>query len=247
LFTDADYPAAAIRNGEQGVVSFELAVGVDGRVTGCTIVGSSGSRLLDSTTCAILVRRARFAPARDQSGQPVPDTFAGRIAWRLPSTGPTPPAAPAPPAGESAAAAAAAFKQLSTLVGTWRNAEAPNSPLRIRFFLTAGGTTLVESWERAGQPHSLTLYHRDGDTLLATHHCPQGNQPRLALAPRNGNALHFTFRDATDLDAGESHLHDLSFDLTDPTSPVRSETYRQGEEAEETKFTLIRVESKPLR
>jgi hypothetical protein len=45
------------------------------------------------------------------------------------------------------ASAHSAFDQLKTLVGTWHNAERPDSPLRIRFYLTAGGTVLVESWE----------------------------------------------------------------------------------------------------
>ena len=141
----------------------------------------------------------------------------------------------------AAAAPAPAFDQLKQLVGVWRNADKPDSPLRIRFALTAGGTVLSESWERAGQPHSLTLYHRDGNTLIATHYCPQGNQPRLELtgtAPK----LTFTFRDATDLSAGESHLHDLGFDLMDPFRPVRSETYREGREAETTTLTLTRVD-----
>jgi hypothetical protein len=119
-----------------------------------------------------------------------------------------------------------AFAQLTRMVGTWRPANQPRSSLRIRFYLTAGGTVIVESWEARGQPHSLTLYHRDGQTLLATHYCPQGNQPRLALAGRDGSRLHFAFRDATDLEpATESHQHDLWFDLTDPQRPVRGETY----------------------
>lgn len=122
--------------------------------------------------------------------------------------------------------AGAAFAQLARLVGTWRPANNPESPLRIRFYLTAGGTVIVESWEARGQPHSLTLYHRDGQALLATHYCPQGNQPRLALAGRDAGGLHFTFRDATDLEpATESHQHDLWFDLTNPDRPVRGETY----------------------
>jgi hypothetical protein len=135
--------------------------------------------------------------------------------------------------------AATTFDQLKQLAGTWRNADKPDSPLRIRFTLTAGGTVLVESWERAGQPHSLTLYHRDGDTLVATHYCPQGNQPRLALT---GPGPAFTFRDATDLGPGESHLHGLAFDLSDPARPVRTETYRQGREAETSVLTLTRAE-----
>lgn len=138
--------------------------------------------------------------------------------------------------------AANAFDQLKTLAGAWRPADRPDSPLLIRFALTAGGTVLVESWERAGRPHSLTLYHRDGDTLIATHYCPQGNQPRLTFTAAPGPRLAFTFHDATDLSATESHLHDLAFDLTDPARPIRTETYRQGREAETTILPLTRAD-----
>ena len=65
-----------------------------------------------------------------------------------------PAAAPAPPPAE-AVAADDAFAQLSRLAGVWRPADNPQSPLRIRFYLTAGGTVLVESWEAGGRPHSL--------------------------------------------------------------------------------------------
>lgn len=100
---------------------------------------------------------------------------------------------------------------------------------------------IVESWERAGQPHSLTLYHRDGDTVLATHYCPQGNQPRLNLGrERKPGMLAFSFRDATDLDAGESYLHDLRFDLAVPGRIVRSETYRRGDADEPSSLVLVR-------
>lgn len=133
-------------------------------------------------------------------------------------------AAPALPAEP---AAAAAFAQLKTLVGTWRNAARPELSLRIRFYLTARDTVLVESWEAGGKPHSLTLYHRDGPALIATHYCPQGNQPRLALTGADKQKLHFAFRDFTDLDpATELHQHDLWFDLADPASPKRGEVYR---------------------
>lgn len=134
------------------------------------------------------------------------------------------PAAPAAVTGKDA------FAQISQMVGVWRPADKPESTLRVRFYLTAGDTVLVESWEVRGRPHSMTLYHRDGDGLLATHYCPQGNQPRLELAGRDARGLHFAFRDATDLDANsESHQHDLWLDLSDPQHPVRSETYASNE------------------
>jgi hypothetical protein len=136
---------------------------------------------------------------------------------------------------------ASAFQQLAGLVGTWRIADRPQSPLRIHFSITAGGTVLVESWERNGRPHSLTLYHRDGARLIATHYCPQGNQPRLALD--NSASLRFQFIDATDLDVGESHLQSIAFDLAERSHPIRREHYRKdGVDEEESVLKLERAD-----
>lgn len=91
LFSDEDYPAEAVRNREQGAVAFRLSVGADGAATDCEVTGSSGSALLDSTTCSLLMARARFEPARDSKGGPTPDTYSGRIIWRLPEDEPPAP------------------------------------------------------------------------------------------------------------------------------------------------------------
>ena len=90
LFSTDDYPADAIRNEEQGTVSYRATVGTDGRVSRCEIVVTSGSISLDTATCQIIQRRARFSPARDQQGAPVDDHFDGRIRWVLPEPDPTP-------------------------------------------------------------------------------------------------------------------------------------------------------------
>ena len=74
-----DYPAT--QHGEEGSVRVRLDVGVDGRVSACTITQSSGFRILDSTSCRLLTSRARFAPARDGEGRPVPDSVPARIVW----------------------------------------------------------------------------------------------------------------------------------------------------------------------
>jgi protein TonB len=82
--SDADYPTSAIRAEEQGTTRFRLTVGPDGRVTGCTVTGSSGSSALDSATCRLMKSRARFTPARDSSGNPTSDTVSNAIRWILP-------------------------------------------------------------------------------------------------------------------------------------------------------------------
>jgi TonB family protein len=75
LFSDEDYPAVALRNHEEGTVEVRLDVGPAGRVSECTVIGSSGSAALDSATCRILTSRARL-PA----GIPVTT----KIRWSIP-------------------------------------------------------------------------------------------------------------------------------------------------------------------
>lgn len=82
--TTDDYPSAAARNGEQGRARYSLVVGADGRATSCEIINSSGSENLDQTTCHIVTRRARFAPARNSLGEPVSARYNGVVRWTLP-------------------------------------------------------------------------------------------------------------------------------------------------------------------
>ena len=84
LFSTDDYPAAAIRNEEQGTVAFRLSINRRGRVDRCDIVSSSGSKTLDRATCAILENRARYQPARDARGKRIADEDTGQIRWVLP-------------------------------------------------------------------------------------------------------------------------------------------------------------------
>jgi TonB family protein len=83
LFSDKDYPAEALRNEEEGIVAFRLAVGADGKPTQCSITATSGSASLDDATCRILMERARFTPARDAQGKPTTDEVSGRINWKM--------------------------------------------------------------------------------------------------------------------------------------------------------------------
>lgn len=82
--SDADYPAAALRRGDQGATRFELSITPDGRVRDCRIAQSSGSADLDAATCARLTERAHFAPARDEHGDLVAGRYSGVIRWRIP-------------------------------------------------------------------------------------------------------------------------------------------------------------------
>ncbi len=82
--SDADYPAAAIRAGEQGTTAFTIVVGPDGKPSECRVTGSSGSEVLDSATCTLVTQRFRYEPARDASGKAVTAEVTRRVTWRFP-------------------------------------------------------------------------------------------------------------------------------------------------------------------
>ena len=84
LFSADDYPAAAQSAGAEGTAQATLTIGPDGRVVSCNLSRSTGNSSLDSATCNILRRRAKFTPARDSNGQPTTDTVTTPpIVWRL--------------------------------------------------------------------------------------------------------------------------------------------------------------------
>ena len=84
LFSTDDYPASAVSAGAEGSAQAQLTIGPDGRVVGCSLIRSTGNGSLDSATCNILRRRAKFTPARDSSGNPTTDTYTTpTIVWRL--------------------------------------------------------------------------------------------------------------------------------------------------------------------
>ncbi len=123
--------------------------------------------------------------------------------------------------------ASAAFKQLSTLAGTWKGTRPDGREYRVDYRLSAGGSVLVETWTLGPGRESLTLYHLDGSRLLATHYCPQGNQPRLQLtAVKDDGTLSFEFLDGTNLDVKDkSHQQSFWLHLDGERAFTRAETY----------------------
>ncbi len=82
--TTAEYPHRAITRGWEGEANYALSIGTNGQVEDCQITSSTGHRVLDQATCRWVSRRARFEPAKNNSGEIVPGTYSGRISWILP-------------------------------------------------------------------------------------------------------------------------------------------------------------------
>ena len=83
-FRARDYPPAAERARQSGKVAITLSVDPTGKAIGCDVISSSGVPLLDTGTCEIALRNARFKPARTASGEAVAGTYViPGVTWTL--------------------------------------------------------------------------------------------------------------------------------------------------------------------
>jgi TonB family protein len=82
--TADDYPAQALRNREHGVVALEVQVDPAGKPSGCRTAKSSGSVVLDTKTCEIVMLRSSFRPATDASGKATVGLWPMKVTWYPP-------------------------------------------------------------------------------------------------------------------------------------------------------------------
>lgn len=130
------------------------------------------------------------------------------------------------PASAADLSARGVFEQLKSLAGQWRSAD-PARPTRVTIEAIANGSSLVETWTMSPTRRSMTVYTMDGDRLLATHYCPQGNAPRLKYARTDASGAHyFEFLDGANLhDPGGSHEHAFWVRKDAGAQLTRGETY----------------------
>lgn len=86
--TPEDYPTEQLRSWKSGTTSFVLTIDETGKVTDCSITGSSGVPELDMRACEVILRRARFLPAKDRNARPMPSRYRNRVNWKIPNRDP---------------------------------------------------------------------------------------------------------------------------------------------------------------
>jgi hypothetical protein len=140
--------------------------------------------------------------------------------------------------------ARAAFATLKELVGEWEGSTPAGRSLRIHYRLIAKDSVLLETWTLGPGRESLTVYHMDGERLVATHYCPIGNQPTLQLvASADPGLLVFSYLSARNLpDPAAAHQHRFEVRLAGKDRFWRNETYLEGtsEGSEAVTYTRVR-------
>ncbi len=100
--------------------------------------------------------------------------------------------------------AAPSFERLRSLVGDWVAETENGETIHTSYRLVANGTAVLESLNDATHQDMTTIYHPDGEALVATHYCSSDNQPRMRATPP---------------DAGESSLVFETVAVTNLASP----------------------------
>ncbi len=109
--------------------------------------------------------------------------------------------------------------------------------------MISNDSVLVESYVTASGKETMTVFHRDGASVMATHYCGQENQPRLKLDAKSSGAqsLTFTFKDATNLRSPSAdHLTRLVVKFVDATHFDRIETYSANGKDETTTLHFVK-------
>jgi hypothetical protein len=106
----------------------------------------------------------------------------------------------------------AAWKSLQSLEGEWQGGKAG-----VTYTIVSGGSVVMERMKMpAPQPDMVTMYHRDGTGLVATHYCSLGNQPRMRAPVADAKTIRFRFADITNLaKPGDGHIRDLTVTFQD--------------------------------
>ncbi|MFL5328246.1 MAG: hypothetical protein ACJ8C4_04975 [Gemmataceae bacterium] len=143
-----------------------------------------------------------------------------------------------------------AFEKMKTLVGEWVMADDKGNPtdqIVLSTKIISAGSAIHETIF-PGQPHEMvTVYHMDGNDVVATHYCALGNQPKLKVdASGLPKTLKFNFNGGSNMDpAKDMHMHEGSVTFIDDDHIESSwQAYQNGKPAGDQKMTMKLVRKK---
>lgn len=150
--------------------------------------------------------------------------------------------------GRASSEVAAKFEKMKKLAGVWQSegaAKDGNPEATVIYRVVSAGSAVAE-YTMPGTDHEMvTMYHLDGDSILATHYCALGNQPRMrSKAGGSSDVLAFDFIDGTNMASpNDMHIHSLTMTFADDDHVTAAwRAYQDGKPSEHSPdFKLARV------
>jgi hypothetical protein len=140
---------------------------------------------------------------------------------------------------------AALLDRLKSLEGEWLIKDEQGQMVTGSVYKVSSNGSVIREIMFPGSDHEMTnMYHMDGSTLVMTHYCAKGNQPRMRSVPTaEPNTIHLKFDGVTNLAVAEDYyMGDLKLTLVDQDHLVQEWTsFIQGKPTEHNaRFELTR-------
>ncbi len=112
------------------------------------------------------------------------------------------------------------FEMIKSLAGAWNgttDAHGKKEDARATYKLTSGGSAVEETLFPGTSHEMISVYFLDGKTLMMTHYCALGNQPRMKVTAFEPNKkIKFEMVDATGMKTPqEAHMGALTVRMRD--------------------------------
>lgn len=139
--------------------------------------------------------------------------------------------------------------RIKSLAGTWEMTDDRGQTQVASVFAVSSGGNVVREIMFPGTPHEMTnMYHMDGDTLIVTHYCAVGNQPRMRAqaAAASADRIAFAFDSVTNkTSADQTCMGNMTIVFVNADT-IRQEwrtTTASGASEDHANFTLKRKKS----
>jgi hypothetical protein len=136
--------------------------------------------------------------------------------------------------------AEAAFERLKSLAGTWETLVDKKQTGTATYTVTGGGQVVLEV-----MGGMATAYHFDKDTLMLTHYCGAGNQPRMRALRigKDGRRIAFQMYDITNHPNSKTSSYSSALDVRfaeDGTVELAFKAMTAGVEESSQTFQLVK-------
>lgn len=136
----------------------------------------------------------------------------------------------------------AIFEKFKGLAGTWVADSDKGWKDETQFHVRGRGTAIEEStFMQEAERGMVTMYHLNGATMMLTHYCEAGNQPRMKVSRVEGNKVFFELLDITNLKPGAGYMRQAVFEFLEKDRFSSQWTfYKDGKEAWMEKVVYVR-------
>ncbi|HLV86393.1 MAG TPA: hypothetical protein VKV39_05400 [Candidatus Sulfotelmatobacter sp.] len=120
-----------------------------------------------------------------------------------------------------------AFNAIKNMPGTWEQKSPDGKTLQVVFRTVSNGSAVMSEIAVPGED-MISMIHMDGpNTLLLTHYCGAGNQPRMkaSISP-DGKTVSFNFMDGTNIEPADAgHMQRMVLTLIDDNHHTEEWTF----------------------